>query len=130
MTKAMAARKLKFAFIIQILCAMALSSTLLAGQSGLTLTGSVQDQSGAALAGVKIALIRGRSNLLQETTSGPNGSFSFNEVSQGNYLLKAEAAGFSSHQEALSIGLQELKPVRIELKIAPVTQNVSVTLDP
>jgi hypothetical protein len=126
----MAKGTLKFGFIIQVFCATALSSTVLVGQSGVILTGFVQDQSGAAVAGVKIALIRGTSNSAQETTSGENGSFSFNDVSLGDYLLKAEAPGFDSHQEALTVGSQELRPFRIELKVESVKQRVTVTLDP
>jgi len=122
--------KLRFALIVQALCAIALSSTILAGQSKMTLNGSVQDQSGAAIAAVKLALVGKTSDPILKTTSGENGSFSFGELSPGNYVLKAEATGFDAHEQPVTVGLQDVNPFTIRLKISSVTQSVSVTLDP
>ena len=61
----------------------------LLAQSRVTFTGVVQDESGAAVAGAKIALMRQISSQTLETTSGEAGRFSFEELSPGEYLLKA-----------------------------------------
>ncbi len=56
----------------------------LLAQSRSTLTGFVQDESGAAVAGAKVALLRQISNQTLETTSGEAGSFSFEDLLPGD----------------------------------------------
>src|SRR5881628_3557586 len=68
----------------------------LQAQNNGTLTGSVIDQSGAAIpnAPVELLLPGGNSAILRANT-GPDGSFSIPAVKPGAYKLSVEVAGFT-----------------------------------
>ena len=101
----------------------------LLAQSRVTFTGVVQDESGAAVAGAKIALMRQISSQTLETTSGEAGRFSFEELSPGEYLLKAEASGFNPYEQILTVRPEVTEPFRLKLKVGSVKTQVTVTLD-
>jgi len=109
------------------LCAFLWPLTVFA-QNPATLTGVVQDESEAAVAGAKIVLVQQKSSQTLETTSAATGTFGFDVVSAGD-ILKAEASGFEPYEEILTIGSLETKPFKIRLKVGSVKAQVTVTLD-
>ena len=119
----------RFYSVIYTLSGFAIAPMLVLAQSPVILTGVVEDESGAAVAGAKIALVQQISSQTEETTSGETGSFRFEDLSPGNYLLKAEASGFDPYEEVLTIRSQETKPFTIKLKVGSVKAQVTVTLD-
>jgi iron complex outermembrane receptor protein len=63
-------------------------------QSG-RITGNVSDQSGKALQSVTISLLKSKdSSLVKAGATSKDGGFSFEEVSEGNYILLASSVGF------------------------------------
>ena len=116
-------------FIAGALQAMVIFPMFLLGQGSVTLTGVVEDESRAAVAGAKVVLMNQTSSQTQEAVSGAAGSFSFLDLFPGDYVLKVGATGFDPHQQVLTIRSQEPKPVRIILKVASVATQLTVTLD-
>ncbi len=63
-------------------------------QSTATITGTVEDQSGAVNVGAKIRLTRDGQTAAQETVSGTNGEFSFSQLAAGPFHLEISSPGF------------------------------------
>jgi len=110
------------------LCAFLWPLTIFS-QDRVILTGVVQDESDAAVAGARIALLQQTSSHALETTSAATGTFGFDDLLPGDYVLKAEANGFEPYEETLTIDSRETKPFRIRLKVRSVKAQVTVTLD-
>ncbi len=118
-----------FRAFIHALLAMLILLPPLLGQASLTVTGVVEDGSGAAISGAKVTVVRQDSNESQEIASDENGNFSFKDVFPGIYVLKIEMRGFEPYEKALTLGPPGPKPLRIKLKVGTVKQQVTVDAD-
>lgn len=95
-----------------------------------TLAGSVQDESGAIVPDVQIAIVNLGTGLERTTTAGDRGSFVIPLLSPGIYRLTARRAGFASAEVAnrvLNVG--DAVDVRLVLKVAAVDSAVTVTAE-
>lgn len=73
-----------------------LSSLLTAaGLSAATIGGSVFDPSGTAIANAQASLSNPDTSVQQETTTSPDGKFTFDALPAGSYILRVEKAGFA-----------------------------------
>jgi hypothetical protein len=82
-------------------------------QSSGTITGTVEDQSGAVSVGVHVHLEGAGQSGVQEVLTGTNGQFSFTHVPAGSFRLTISAEGFNSQEVPV-----ELQPG--EFKIVPL----------
>ncbi|HEV2348302.1 MAG TPA: TonB-dependent receptor [Terriglobia bacterium] len=93
--------------------------------------GTVKDQSGAVIPGVKVSLTNEGTNLTVSTTSGADGSYIFSPVKIGTYSVSAEAQGFSKVvQSHLTVSISQQLVVDVTLKPGVVTETVQVTAAP
>jgi Carboxypeptidase regulatory-like domain len=101
-----------------------------------SISGTVLDQSGAILAGVRVALIRTGENQSadaqsprREVLSGEDGQFFFASVAPGPFLLTVTAAGFATQASSGTLHPGEFYLVpRIALAIAANVTDVQVNL--
>lgn len=91
-----------------------------------TLSGSVQDQSGAAIAGAQVDLDRSDGSQLAHMLSDGTGSFQFKNVPAGSYVIDVQQAGFRETKVKVVTGTSH-SPVRIVLPIASVEEQVTVS---
>jgi hypothetical protein len=107
-----------------------LSALPLRAQNNGTLTGSVLDQSGAAVPNAPIELfLPGGSSAILRTKTGSDGSFSITAVKPGAYQLSIEVAGFTKSTVTnvlVDPGKENVIPP-IRLQVATATQSVDVT---
>lgn len=107
-----------------------LSAHPLRAQNNGTLTGSVLDQSGAAVPNAPIELfLPGGSTPMLRTKTGSDGSFSIAAVKPGTYQLSIELAGFTKATVTnvlVDPGKENMIPP-IRLQVATATQSVDVT---
>jgi Carboxypeptidase regulatory-like domain/TonB dependent receptor len=112
-----------------------LGLTLLAGfsnawgqttnQSG-AITGTVKDQTGAAVPGAKVTLTSATGASVDKTT-GPDGQFTFPLLPPGLYSLAAEANGFSrSVISDLKVDVTAIRQANVTLQVGQTTSEVSV----
>ena len=59
-----------------------------------TLLGTVQDSSGAVIPGANVTLTNEGTNVTNQTTSGPQGFYTFPNLNPGQYSIAVEAKGF------------------------------------
>src|SRR5215475_4959379 len=95
-------------------------------QSSIPLSGRVTDSNNAGVSGAALTLIA-RDNRLRTTvmTSG-DGSYRFERVATGDYLLEARAAGFAKTVKAVSIK-PDGERLDITLDVAAINDNLIVT---
>lgn len=95
-------------------------------QSPMQLSGRVTDPNNASVSGAVLTLIARDNRLRTTVMTASDGSYRFEHVAAGDYLLEARAAGFAKTVRAVSI-----KPngerLDIALDVAAINDNVIVT---
>src|SRR5579859_8164214 len=96
-----------------------------------SVTGVVQDASGAVVPGAKVTLLNTDQGLTQVTTTDSSGVYTFSPVRIGNYSLSATAPGFSvTTQQNVVVAVSQNLRVNMELKTGAATETVEVTTAP
>jgi hypothetical protein len=115
------------------LIAIALTSRLAAGQSGLgsgRVEGTVTDSSGATVADAKITVHGEATGLNVEQNSDPSGHFNFPYLTPGKYQVSVEKAGFKMTQiDSIVVAVGTTISLRPELAVGSTDVKVVVTAD-
>jgi hypothetical protein len=108
---------------------LALLAGTLLGQ-GLTgsVSGSVSDPSGSAIAGADITLVNVATSQTRQTKADASGDFVFTQLLPGTFRLAVEAKGFKRYEqsEIILTSTERLVLNRIELQLGELTQIVEV----
>src|ERR1700733_2199344 len=96
-----------------------------------SVTGVVQDATGAVVPNAKVTLLNTDQGLTQTTNTDSSGVYTFSPVRIGNYTVSATAPGFSvTTQEKINVAVSQNLRVNIELKPGAESQTVEVTTAP
>src|SRR5579871_1206608 len=111
--------------------AMLLPAQFLLGQADQgTITGVVQDPSGAVIGKASVTLTNVDEGIVLKSQADNAGIFVFSPVKIGNYTVTASAAGFATTtQTNLHLSLQQRLNVPITLKPGATSETVTVTTD-
>ncbi len=93
-----------------------------------TLSGTVEDQNGAAVPGVEITVMNPSTALERQVTTNDQGSYTVPLLPPGKYVVTARRSGFAPAEirdVVLNVGDQ--KALKIELKAGDVNATVQVT---
>src|SRR3982751_6625373 len=94
---------------------------------GGSIVGTVTDESGASVSGVKISALNLETNVPQATRTNESGYYEFPLLPAGRYHLEAESNGF---QKTISQGFElntgSRPRVDLQLKVGAVTETVDV----
>jgi outer membrane receptor protein involved in Fe transport len=94
------------------------------------INGTVTDSSGAAVPGAKITATEVATSAVLETVSSGAGEFSFNDLPQGAYNIKAESSGFQIQQiNGVQVLAGKVYTLPIKLGIAQTATTVEVAAD-
>jgi len=94
------------------------------------ITGVVQDNQGAVIAGAKVILTATDTSFSLERTTNTDGVFVFAPVKIGNYKLAASAPSFQTTvRENLHLDIQQRLSILLPLKPGSVTQEVMVSTE-
>ena len=109
----------------------ALSSTPLIAQLDQgTITGVVQDPSGAVIPNATVILTNKDEGQVLKATTGPSGIYVFSPLKIGNYSVSASAPSFAvTTQNHLQLNIQQRLNVVITLKPGASDQSVTVTTE-
>jgi hypothetical protein len=92
-----------------------------------SLSGSVLDQSGAAIPGVTISVHDPNTGVTRSTVSGAEGSYRFPELNLGSYDVTAAAPGFSTLvQHGVQITIGDVSALNLTLA-ASLPRNIQFT---
>lgn len=111
-----------------LLAVVLLASPLVAQVDQGTITGVVQDPSGAVVPNAAITLTNVDLGLVMSARTDNGGIYVFSPVKIGNYSLKAAAPGFATTtQTNLHLNLQQTLNIVVTLKPGASTETVTVT---
>src|SRR6266576_1792158 len=112
-----------------VFCLFALAFGQSAGAQVLygSVTGTVSDQSGAAVAKAHLTVTNRATGVARETDADENGHFLITDIPPGSYDLKVTATGFKPlTQTNLTITANTIKTVDIGLQVGSVSEQVTV----
>jgi hypothetical protein len=116
-----------------VLAALVLIVSLSAdGQSPaarFAISGVVQDQAGAAIAGALVEVISD-SVTQQSATTDQSGSFRFTRLPLGKYQVRVTSEGFAVSTVEVNVGSQQLPSLQVVMAIASLHQETTVTSEP
>jgi hypothetical protein len=96
--------------------------------SGATLSGTITDPSGAAIAGAKVSVANKATGVNRDVMADAAGFYSAPNLLPGPYEVTASASGFSTAKQSdltLTVGAQQV--LNLSLKIGEASQTVEVT---
>jgi hypothetical protein len=119
--------KSKSAFALSIFLFLAATVMWAQAISTSQIRGTIQDASGAAVAGAQVKLTQTGTGAVRTATSGTDGSYSFPELPVGPYQLEVTKEGFTKYVQTgivLEVGVNPT--IDVSLKVGAVTQEVTV----
>jgi Carboxypeptidase regulatory-like domain/TonB dependent receptor len=119
--------RLYLSFLFVFVC----SGLCLAQQSvtSATLSGRIEDSSGASVSGANVVATHLETNQHIETTSDHEGRFRFPYLRTGAYDLKIEAQGFASVAKQLTVTIGQALDMPVRLDVAGVSAQVNIGSD-
>ena len=120
-----------FRLYLSFLCVFVCSGLCLAQQSvtSATLSGRIEDTSGASVSGANVVATHVETNQHVETTSDHEGRFRFPYLRTGAYDLKIDAAGFASVAKQLTVSIGQALDLPVKLEVAGVSAAVNIGSD-
>src|SRR5262245_30679119 len=115
---------------VAIHLALCLISSIASAQSPTAkLSGTIVDETGAAVADVAIVLVDAATNQRRQVTTTPEGTFAI-PLLPGRYSVRARREGFAP-LEVSGVVLKEndVVALHLELKVAGLRENVIVTAE-
>jgi hypothetical protein len=95
-----------------------------------SIVGTVNDPSGAVLAGAKITITDIGRDVASTTTSNESGNFAQRFLIVGKYRVRVEAAGFKTYvQDNIGVSVDTETRVDIQMEVGDVTQTLEVSAE-
>ena len=91
------------------------------------LTGTVNDPSGAVIAGATVTLKNTETGATQTATTGPNGQFHFTLLKPGSYVLQASQTGFKTTKQNVLVNVGQTTTTAIKMQLGTGATTVEVT---
>src|SRR5262245_58721251 len=102
------------------------AASALASPTG-SITGLIKDQSGAAISGAQITLVRTDTNTRLIARTDANGSYQFPQLPPANYSLTVEATGFKKTTVGtVVVQVDQITRVDLALEVGAVTEVIEV----
>jgi hypothetical protein len=114
------------------LCLLLIQSQRVFGQVDEgSITGAVQDSTGAVVPNAQVTLVNTDQGLTLQTKTNNAGEYTFSPVRIGHYTVSATAPGFSTTtQQNLQVNVSQILTVNLQLKTGAATETVQVTTTP
>ncbi len=93
---------------------------------GVTVTGIVEDQTGAVLTGATVDLAAS-GRVVRSVATDAVGAFHFDGVAPGTYELRAHFQGFKDLASRVRVGSRAPSPQKLVLDLASIAQDVTVS---
>jgi iron complex outermembrane receptor protein len=108
--------------------ALASTGLVFSANGGASVSGNIVDPQGRAVTGSSVSLFANNGDAELRTTADSSGSYRFEHLKAGDYLLEAHAAGFSIYRvENVHVDDDSQLKLDLALSIGTVQEQVSVT---
>src|SRR2546427_4389278 len=109
---------------------LALTCTMVRGQSTAQVSGTARDQSGAVLPGVEVRLTQTNTGLVRSVVTNETGSYSLPNLPVGPYKLEASLPGFRTYvQTGIVLQVNANPEINVVMDVGQVSETVSVQAD-
>lgn len=109
------------------LLALSLAGIASAQSDLASLSGLVNDRTGARIPGVKVLATLAGTNSKWETETNGSGAYSFTTLRVGTYRVTVQAPGFKTAvANGIELGVQQKSTLDLVMEIGPVTEQVTV----
>jgi Carboxypeptidase regulatory-like domain/TonB dependent receptor len=117
--------------VVCLVAVMLAASTLNAQIDRATITGTVTDPSGAAVAGATVTVTNVGTNQSVTVTTERDGSYTARHLQIGTYRVEAGANGFQKTlQTGIQLNVNQVAQINVELKVGTASQVTEVTAEP
>src|SRR5438445_4813862 len=104
---------------------------LIWAQFGSGIQGTVADRTASVVPGVRIVATKMDTGVSREVISSDVGGYRIPSLSAGTYKITASKQGFgSAEQDALFVGVNEIRRVDFTLSVGNLIETVNVTAQP
>jgi hypothetical protein len=110
-----------------LLLSIFFAGVVMSAQTGVNVSGSVEDQSGAVIPGVQLTLMNKVTGHAVAAKSDGEGRFVFPNAPSGEYTLKGEAEGFERFEMPISVHNQAVTNLRVTMPISSTEEVVDVS---
>jgi hypothetical protein len=108
--------------------AAALTAPVCAQTTFATITGNVTDPAGAAVPNAEIEAVHVESNYRYKTQSNEVGNYTFAQLREGEYVLRATATGFNDFElKQVRVMARDVRRLDVKLSVGSVQSAVEVT---
>ncbi len=119
-------KRLQFCLVVSAVLALTFSAFAQV-QNG-QFTGTVTDQTGAAIANAKVTVSNPATDLKVSATTNSSGNFTVKELPPGVYKISVEASGFKSYSDnGVTANAGTIAHVDVKLQIGKASEVVEVT---
>lgn len=95
-----------------------------------SITGSVTDPSGAAVAGAKVLARNEGTNGVTDTVANESGQYNFPNLPTGLYTITVESSNFKkAERKAVELGVSQVARVDVTLEVGSVAETVTVAAE-
>lgn len=115
-----------FSCILSSLSLLIFCASIALADTGARLHGRVLDETSAAVSGAVVRL-SSREGLKWSVATDANGTYTFDRLKAGEYLLEVEYPTFRKKVDSLSLDSQDDRALDITLQVAGVDEHVIVT---
>ena len=123
------ARRLVFSLLLIAVAALALASHLDAQVVGATLSGTVKDASGAAIAGAKVSVKNLATGVERDVDADSAGFYTVPNLAPANYDVSFSAPGFGTQTANITLTVGAQQAVNATLTVGQVNQKVVVSVE-
>jgi len=117
-----------FGVVVVLALAFFGAHAVLAQEVTATITGTVVDTSGSAVAGAVVNVKSVERGIVYSATTNESGLYRIAQLPVGNYEVRVEKAGFASAAyPAFTLSLNQVARIDVQLKVGQVTETVEVT---
>ncbi|MCZ2154512.1 MAG: TonB-dependent receptor [Bryobacterales bacterium] len=116
------------ALALAVLALLLGSFTASAQEVRASITGIVQDATGAAIAGAKVVVTNLQTNTSVETVSNASGNYVTPLLQPGEYRMTVSFPGFNQYvRPSILLQMQDRARVDVQLTLGEITESVTVT---
>jgi hypothetical protein len=94
--------------------------------SSRAISGTLLDPTGAAIVNAQVSLLGSGDKALAQVTTDNSGSFRFDHLDTGNYILDFQAEGFRPTRVNVNLTAKRQTPIRVTMQIAVLNESITV----
>ena len=114
--------------LVAVICGASVAS---AQEVTATITGTITDQSGAAVVGATVTATSVERGVTYTSPTNDAGIYRLSNLPVGNYDLRAEKTGFQATlRPALTLVLNQVARIDFEMKVGNVSQSADLGCEP